>query len=107
MQVEDFNAYLESVDEAWETSAEQVAIHFAQPMAQENEQIGTTLGDADDGDTLAIVTVTGIGDDSVAARRTSVVLTPDGDAWRLVRAQWTQRCQAERGHEDWSTVPCI
>ena len=94
VQVEDFNAYLESVDEAWETSAAQVAIHFAQPIAQENEQIGTTLGDADDGDTLAIVTVTGIGDDSVAARRTSVVLTPDGDGWRLVRAQWTQRCQA-------------
>ena len=70
-----------------------------QPVAQENEQIGTTLGDADDGDTLAIVTVTGIGDDSVAARRTSVVLQPDGDGWRLVRAQWTQRCQLDRGHE--------
>ena len=107
MQVADFNAYLESADEAWETSAAQVAIHFAQPVAQENEQIGTTLGVADDGDTLAIVTVTGIGDDSVAARRTSVVLEPDGDGWRLVRAQWTQRCQLDRGHDDWSTEPCV
>ena len=105
--VEDFNDYLETVDEAWETDAKRVAITFAQPVIQEGGRVGATLGTGDDGTTVAIVTVDGLGDDSAAARRTSVVLEPDGDLWRLVRARWTHRCQVDRGHEDWSTVPCV
>jgi hypothetical protein len=105
--VDDFNAYLDAVDEAWETDAKRVAIAFAQPVAPEGGQVGAALGAGDAGTTLAIVTVNGLGDDSAAARRTSVVLAPDGDRWRLVRAQWTHRCQEGRGHEDWSIELCI
>jgi len=107
VEVEAFNEYLEAADAAWETSAADVAIRFAHPVPQEAEQVGATLGKGDDGDTVAIVTVIGLADDSVAARRTSVVLEPVGDGWRLVRAQWTQRCQLDRGHEDWSIEPCV
>jgi len=107
LAVDDFNAYLDDVDGPWETDAAKVAIRFAHPVVQEGEQVGATLGSGDDDETVAVVLVTGLADDSVADRRTAVALTPDGDRWRLVRATWTQRCKTDRGHEDWSTEPCV
>ncbi len=59
--VDDFNAYLDAVDEAWETDAKRVAITFAHPVVQEGEQVGATLGAGDNGTTVAIVTVNGLG----------------------------------------------
>jgi hypothetical protein len=107
LPVEAFNGYLDEVDEAWETDAAAVATRFAHPVVQESEQVGATQGPGDDGETVAIVVVTGLADDSVSSRRTVVALAPDGDRWRIRRARWTQRCRTDRGHEDWSTEPCV
>jgi hypothetical protein len=105
--VDDFNAYLEDVDADWKESPEAVARRFAHGTLQEGELIGTSVGPGDDGGSVVVVTVTGLADDSIEARRTSVALAPDGEEWRLVSASWTQRCKPDRGHGDWSTEPCV
>jgi hypothetical protein len=105
--VDDFNAYLAGVDEPWASDPKQVATRFAHPVRQEGEVVGTSVGAGDGEEQVAVVTVTGLADDSVAGRRTAVSLRPEGDGWRLVRAQWTQRCALERGHDDWSAEPCV
>jgi hypothetical protein len=50
----------------------------------------------------------GLLDDSVRAARYTVELQRnDANEWRLRAADWAQRCQAGRGHQDFSPEPCV
>ena len=54
------------------------------------------------------VTVDGLLDDSVRARRYVLVLNLAGEnEWRLSSAIATQRCQQGRGHQAFTAEPCV
>ena len=55
-----------------------------------------------------VVDAVGIGDDSIAAQRVAVdMMQADDLTFDLTRASWTQRCWPGRGHQDFSTKPCV
>ena len=55
-----------------------------------------------------VVTLQGLLDDSVRdARYTIELQEDDSGAWRLRTAEWAQRCQAGRGHQDFSPQRCV
>jgi hypothetical protein len=55
-----------------------------------------------------VATLDGLLDDSVRAARYTVELQRnDANEWRLRATDWAQRCQAGRGHQDFSPQPCV
>lgn len=55
-----------------------------------------------------VATLEGLLDDSVRAVRYTVELQRDkSQQWRLRAADWAQRCQAGRGHQDYAPKPCV
>jgi hypothetical protein len=58
------------------------------------------------GPTTVTVLQEGIADDSVAAVRHVLRYEPDGDGWRLVSSERTQRCQVGRGHQEFTAANC-
>jgi len=59
------------------------------------------------GPTTVTIVQEGLADDSVAAVRTVLRYEPDGDGWRLVSSEQTQRCRSGRGHQDFSSADCV
>ena len=59
------------------------------------------------GPTTVTVLQEGLADDSVAAVRTVLRYEPDGDGWRLVSSERTQRCREGRGHQEFSAADCV
>jgi hypothetical protein len=55
-----------------------------------------------------VVTLEGLLDDSVRGARYTIELQEDqGGMWRLRTAEWAQRCQRGRGHQEFSPKPCL
>jgi len=55
-----------------------------------------------------VATLEGLLDDSVRAARYTVELQRNqAQQWRLRAADWAQRCQAGRGHQDFAPKPCV
>jgi hypothetical protein len=55
-----------------------------------------------------VATLEGLLDDSVRARRYTVELQRDQSMkWRVRDADWAQRCQPGRGHQDFSAQNCL
>jgi hypothetical protein len=55
-----------------------------------------------------VIVFTRLADDSVAEVRYDLVFMPHSDGtWRLASASWSQRCQPNRGHQDFTTEVCI
>lgn len=107
--VEEFVAFQEDADERWERSTALVAGEF---LRLDETVASRTVVDADagpEGGGPATVTVTLVGllDDSVAARRYVLQLRRDGETWTLDSATWAQRCQQGRGHQDFTPEPCL
>lgn len=59
------------------------------------------------GATTVTVLQEGLADDSVAAVRNVLRYEPDGDGWRLVSSQRTQKCQPGRGHQAFASGDCV
>jgi hypothetical protein len=98
---------LESVDEGWERSPAEVAETFARPGRLEGT---VTIGVAEvvDGATTADVRVDRLADDSIRALRFELALEQrDDGTWRVESAEWSQRCQLGRGHQAFSSEPCV
>jgi len=55
----------------------------------------------------ATVTVSGLRDDSVRDQRHKLTLERKDDRWVITRDLDTLRCQEKRGHQDFSTLPCV
>lgn len=110
VEVDSFNQYADdAADPSFELSALGTALEF---LGLENRHAGTTsvvLTQPPEGGNEAGATATldGLLDDSVRAERYVLVLDRQNDAWRLRSARWTQRCQLNRGHQDFSAELCL
>jgi hypothetical protein len=110
LPVEDFNDFLEEARPVFATSALRTAIEFAH--AGEGQAATTSVlaaeGPEGAGDQASVtVTRDGLADDSVRAVRYVIELERDDDGtWRLRSAQRLQRCQPQRGHQDFSPQLC-
>jgi hypothetical protein len=109
LPVEGFADHAAGLEEPWERSPALVAAEFLR--LDEAEAARTTIevdaGPEAGGPALVTVTLEGLLDDSVRARRFVLDLARDGEAWRLERATWTQRCVPGRGHDAFSPQPCV
>ena len=107
LPVEAFNAHAESVDEPWERDLREVAERFL--ALREQEGSNRSFQSTSSGDTAsASFLIDGVGDDSVRARSYELTFTRRADGtWRIETATWTQRCHEGRGHQDFSSAPCL
>ena len=107
LPVEAFNAHAESVDEPWERDLTEITQRFLALREQETGK--RSFQSTSSGDTAsASLLIDGLGDDSVRARSYELTFTrrPDG-TWRIDSATWAQRCHEGRGHQEFSTAPCL
>lgn len=107
--VEGFTEHQEDVDEPWEGSAAMAAAEFLrldERTAATTTIEGRATGEGAGPETVT-VTLDGVFDDSVRAERWTLEFEPDGDDYRLVSAALAQRCQVDRGHQDFSPEPCV
>ena len=107
--VDEFNAYAEDVDELWEGSATMAATEF---LRLDERTVARTSIEAEaspegTGPETVVVTLDGLADDSVRAERWTLRFEPVGERYRLTSALREQRCQPERGHQDFSPELCV
>jgi hypothetical protein len=109
LPVDEFNAYAESVDEPWERDLAGVTDEYigaAAADAQNRSFQATSAGEGRGSATVSLL-LDGLLDDSVRSQRYDLTLSrrPDG-TWQIDTAQWSQRCQQGRGHQNFSTELC-
>ncbi len=107
--VEDFNDYLAEYDE-YARSPVIAATEFLRLDRTTGAATTSVVAEATaegSGPTTVTVTLDGLPDDSVRAQRYVLVLGPDGDNWKLTSAVTAQRCWPGRGHQTFSTEPCV
>ena len=104
------NRRLSAVDEKFERTPAGVASEFASLVATEARKVSLdVVANPDGGDAAAAtIVVDGLLDDSVRALRYELALerAPDG-TWRIASVEQTQRCAPGRGHQNFSTAPCV
>ena len=107
--VDGFQEYADGVDERWERSPAMAAAEFLR--LDEQQATRTTIAGMASpegtGPETVVVTLDGLQDDSVRAQRWTLTLTPDGDVYELTAAEWAQRCQPGRGHQDFTPEACV
>jgi hypothetical protein len=107
--VEEFAEHQESIDEPWEGTPALAAAEFLR--LDERTAATTTIRQSTVGEGTGPATVTvtldGVFDDSVRAERWTLVFEPEGETYVLVSARRAQRCQPERGHQDFSPEACL
>jgi len=105
-----FNALLETSLAAWARSPLRASVEFLR--VDDTNAFTTTVRVTTNPDARAqadvVVTADGLPDDSVHATRFAVHLTRRADeTWRLTSARWSQQCQPNRGHQDFTPAPCV
>jgi hypothetical protein len=109
VSVTEFAAYQQDVDERWEASAAMAAAEFLR-LDERNATTTTIEGQASaegTGPETVVVTLDGLLDDSVRAERWTLEFEPEGDNYVLTQATWAQRCQPDRGHQDFTPEACV
>jgi len=110
LPVEEFNAYAESVDEPWERDLAGVTNEFlGEDLTDASSRSfqATTAGEGAGSANVSLL-LDGLFDDSVRSRRFDLTLSRREDGtWRIDTAQWLQRCQQGRGHQDFSPELCL
>jgi hypothetical protein len=110
LPVDEFNAYAESVDEPWEHDLAGVTDEFVGAAARDasNRSFQATSAGEGGGTATASLLLDGLPDDSVRSQRYDLTLSRRKDGtWRIDAAQWSQRCQQGRGHQNFSPELCI
>jgi hypothetical protein len=109
VSVEDFAGHQADVDEPWERSSATAAAEFLRvdEAVAARLTIDRTAPGEGGGPETVVVTLDGLFDDSVRAERWTLVLEPEDGAYVLTSAARALRCQAGRGHEDFSAEPCL
>ena len=110
MPVAAFNALLPASNAAWTHSPLRTAVEFLQlddtTVRTTTVQATTNPDSRQEAD--VVVTADGLLDDSVRATRSELHLARQRDAsWRLVSARWSQQCQPNRGHQDFTPELCV
>ena len=107
--VDEFAEHQESIDEPWEGTPAVAAAEFLR--LDQRTAATTTIeqrsGAEGAGPATVTVTLDGLLDDSVRAERWTLVFEPEGETYLLVSARREQRCQPERGHQDFSPEACV
>jgi hypothetical protein len=109
LPVDDFNAYAETVDEHWERDVASVLSAFVGAGGADaaRQSFAATVRGEGSAATATLLR-DGLLDDSVRVLRYDAELRRLGSgAWELVSATWSQRCHQGRGHQGFSTEPCL
>jgi hypothetical protein len=110
VEVDSFNRYADDAAEpSFEISPLRTALEF---LGLDNRRVRMTsvvlTQPAEGGDEAEVTaTLDGLLDDSIRAERYVLVLERRDDVWRLRSARWAQQCQANRGHQNFSTELCV
>jgi hypothetical protein len=59
------------------------------------------------GPTTVTVLEEGLADDSVAVVKNVLRYEPQGEGWRLISSERTQKCRPGRGHQDFAATDCV
>jgi len=97
LDVEEFRAYTESVDEEFE----------ADPEALVREYLRVDDGEVTTDGPRTTLLRDSLEDDSVRAERWLLDLAREGETWTIAAARWEQRCHENRGHQAFSPELCI
>lgn len=105
-----FSSFQREVDEDWERSPALAAGVFLR--LDERRAVRTTIdakaGPEGGGGQTVVVTLDGIGDDSVRAERWTLGFVEAGDGlYTLTAALREVRCHAGRGHQEFAGEACI
>jgi hypothetical protein len=105
-----FNAFVDTSRATWRKSPLRTSVEFLQ--LDDTAALTTTVRVTTNPDSLqqaeVIVTADGLLDDSVRATRFELQLARRSDAsWRLTSARWSQKCQPNRGHQDFTPALCV
>ena len=106
----EFSAYQNDVDEPWERSAVMAAAQFLR--LDQRTAVRTTIDASASGEgggpQSVVVTLEGLMDDSVRTERWTLGFEegPEG-TYVLSAATREQRCYPRRGHQDYSSRPCV
>ena len=108
--VAEFNEFLDQTDPDSQRSPMRLTLEFLKaedPRASRTElAMSSNVESADSA--RVVFTEDGIADDSIGATRYTIELTRQAPgAWRLDSAVWSQKCQPQRGHQDFSPAPCV
>jgi hypothetical protein len=107
-QLDVFNDFVVTLRPVWAADRTSTAVFFATgPLAAPDEG-PQRIDVVPQADGSIEVTSWGLPDDSVEAARFRVRLAEQADGtWRVTQATWSQKCWPGRGHQDFSTVPCV
>jgi hypothetical protein len=107
--VKEFAEHQDGIEEPWEETPALAAAEFLRLDQRTAATTTIEQRSAAEGAGPATVTVTleGVLDDSVRAERWTLVFEPEGETYVLVSARWEQRCQPDRGHQDFSAEACV
>ena len=107
LPVDAFNVGAENLDEPWERDLAATTDRF---LALDEPETGSrSFQSTSDGDSASVsLLIDGLADDSVRARSYDLTFTRRQDGtWRVESARWTQRCHEGRGHQEFSSAPCL
>jgi hypothetical protein len=110
LPVDAFNAYAENAEESWERDLAATVDEFVgrDEIEAPNVSFQAVSGPEGGGPTSATLTLDGLLDDSVRARRYDLTLSRRQDGtWRIDSASWAQRCQEGRGHQSFTPARCV
>jgi hypothetical protein len=106
--VADFNTHLDSERPPWASSPERIANEFFNTDAIDAFAVLTSVTALSSQAADVVVNANGLRDDSVHAVRYNLHLVRQPDqTWRLASAAWSQQCQPNRGHQDFTTELCL
>ena len=78
----------------------------AEPVEGNYTEEAVNLSDSEGGQ-IVLFTRLGLADDSLLGLRYRLEVLAQGGEWKLTWAGRQVTCWPERGHEDWSTTPCL
>ena len=110
LAVEAFNDYVDESDDAWTRSPVATAATFLALGEQQSRATTVRVEFPGESRDQAAVSaeVDGVADDSIRGYRYVLrVVAATGGKWRIANARWTQRCWPGRGHQSFTTEPCL
>jgi hypothetical protein len=109
VSVDGFAGFQDNVDEHWERSPTMAAAEFlrlderkASRMTIDGKSSAEGMGPQ-----TVMVTLDGLLDDSIRSERWTLAFEPEGETYRLTAALREQRCQPNRGHQEFSAEDCV
>jgi hypothetical protein len=103
-----FAGFQDEVDEEWERSPAMAAGVFLRldERTATRTTIAAQAGPEGLGPQTVVVTLDGLGDDSVRSERWTLGFTEADGLYTLTAALREQRCQPGRGHQEFSAADC-